>query len=372
MVIEETTYNRGDVPKGDAIEHDFTVKNTGAADLQILSVKPACGCTTPGFDKIVPPGGTGKVSLKVDTARLKGPISKTATVTTNDPEQPNVRLVVNANVQTFVDVLPRDSVFFRQYRGEAKKEEVQIKSNEPGTFKIKDVQVSGEGIKYELTPSAEGTNEYKLAVWVDKSVPIGNVDGSVKLLTSSAREPEVSIAVRGTILGQINLNPSTLYFRVDTAAKEVVATSSNLNVRERGELAAPVVAKVGKDERLKVIEEAGEWVKVATPSGTQGWVYTKLVQAAPAAGSAEQSKVINVTHRQDTAFKITETAVEGASLTPTNVQVKTEPVSEGQSYRVTVTYGGGLAKGNYSGAVILRTSDKEEPEVKVPLYIVVS
>jgi uncharacterized protein YgiM (DUF1202 family) len=370
MVLSAEVYDGGEVPKGTPVEHDFTVRNTGTADLLILSVKPACGCTTPGFDKVVPPGGTGKITLKVDTARFKGPISKTATVTTNDPDQPNVKLVMNANVQTFIDVLPRDSVFFRQYRGEAKKEEVTIKSNEPGAFTIKDVQVTGEGIKHELA-AGTGSNEQKLSVWIDKSVPIGNVDGSIKLVTSSTKEPEVTISVRGTILGQINLNPSTLYFRVDTSAKELVASSDNLNVRERGELNAPVVAKVGKDERLKVLEEAGEWTKVSTPSGVTGWVFNKLVQAAPEA-SADQSKVINVTHRQDTAFKITGTTIEATTIPPDAMKVATEAVTEGQSYRITVTYAGKLAKGNYSGAVILKTSDKEEPEVKVPLYIVVS
>ena len=45
---------------------------------------------------------------------------------------------------------------------------------------------------------------------------------------------------------------------------------------------------------------------------------------------------------------------------------------EGASYRVTVTYEGGLDKGNYTGKVILGTSDSEEPSVEVPLYIVVT
>jgi biopolymer transport protein ExbD len=369
MVAEQTTYDAGDVAKGDVIEHDFILKNNGTTDLQVLSVKPACGCTTPGFDKIIPAGGTGKVTLKVDTARFKGQISKSASVTTNDPAQPNLRLVVNANVQTFIDVLPRDTVTFRQYRGEEKKQELTIRSNEEGEFTIKDVQVNGESIQHELNRTS--ANEYALSVWLDKAAPIGNVSGSLKLLTSSAKEPNVTLTVRGSVLGQISVNPSTLYFRVDGAAKEVKVSSDSLNMRERGELGAPVVAKLDQNAQLKVLETAGEWYKVRSPAGQEGWVFTKLVEPVASAASL-QSKVLNVTHRQAGQFKITSTQVEGQKIEADALKIETETVREGASYRVTVTYEGGLDKGNYTGKVILGTSDSEEPSVEIPLYIVVT
>jgi uncharacterized protein YgiM (DUF1202 family) len=369
LVVTETTFDAGAVPKGEVIEHDFVVKNSGDADLLILSVKPACGCTTPGFDKIVPAGGEGKITLKVDTARFKGQISKSASVTTNDASQPNLRLVVNANVTTFIDVLPRDVVTFRQYRGEEKKQELTVRSNEEGAFEIKDVQVNGDSIKHELTK--KGDNEYTVAVWLDKAAAIGNVSGSLKLLTSSAKEPNVTLTVRGSVLGQISVNPSTLYFRVDGSTKELKVKSDDLNMRERGELGAPVVAKLAKDSVLKVDEVAGEWSKVRTADGKQGWVFNKLVEAV-AGGGASQTKVLNVTHRKAGEFKITSTEIEGAKIDASSLKIESEAVREGASYRVTVTYEGGLAKGNYTGKVVLGTSDSEEPSVEIPLYIVVT
>lgn len=369
MVIDETTYNKGDIPKGEPVVHDFTVKNTGKGDLLILEVKPSCGCTAPDWTKVVPPGGTGKISLKVDTAKFKGPISKTATVTTNDPEQPSLRLVMNATVTTFIDILPRDTVSFRQYRGEEKKEEVTIKSNEPGEFKINDVQLTGEGLKHELTKA--GAGEYKLALWLDKATPVGSVNGTAKLLTSSAKEPEVTVMVRGTVLGQISVNPSTLYFRVDTGSKDVVALSANLNVRKTGDATSEVVGKANKDDAMTVLEEAGDWTKVKLANGVEGWVAKKYV--APAQGAAaKQSKVLNVSHREATAFQVTSSSVEGSQIKPEALKVDTKPVKEGQSYQITVTYDGGLPKGQYTGALILKTTDKQEPEVKVPVYIVVT
>jgi len=316
----------------------------------------------------VPAGGTGKISLKVDTSRFKGPISKSASVQTNDPEQPNLRLVLNANVKTFIDVTPRDFVTFRQYRGEENKDEVTIHSNEQGTFEIKDVQVVGEHIKHELKKEGD---DYKLAVWMDPTAPVGNLAGTLKLVTNSKKEPEVTINVRGTILGQISVNPSTLYFRVDNSTSEVAALSDNLNVRERGELSAPVVAQVAKDQALKVLERGSDWTKVQLPAGGEGFVYNKLVKTVEASPEA-QAKVLNITHRKQSAFKISGSEIQGQNLSANNLSVQTEEVREGQSYRITVTYAGGLAAGNYTGSLVLKTSDTEEPEVKVPVYIVVT
>ncbi|MBI5101187.1 MAG: c-type cytochrome [Nitrospirae bacterium] len=45
------------------------------------------------------PGETGKVSLSVDPAGKKGPISKTAQVVSNDPVRPVITLTVTMNVK---------------------------------------------------------------------------------------------------------------------------------------------------------------------------------------------------------------------------------------------------------------------------------
>ena len=383
LVMGDLIFNAGDVAKGDVILHDFPVKNEGKADLMILSVAPACGCTAPDWTKIIPPGGSGKISLKVDTARFKGPISKTATVTTNDAEQATFRLTVNATVKTFIDVLPQERVSFRQYRGEEKEQIVTIHSNEPGDFKINDVQVTGEGVKQELTKATDGTGDFKLRVWLDKTAPIGSMNGNIDLITNSGKEPKVSIAVNGTVLGQLSVNPSSLYFRIDTApaggAKEWRATTENLNVRKTGDAKGASVGKIGKDTRLTLMEEAGDWAKIRTDSTppTEGWVSRKFIKEAPTTGvgaaSADQAKVVSLTHRLETAnVQITSVAVEGQKLDAKSLKVETEPVRPGQSYRVTVTYTGNLEKGNYTGTVVIKTTDKEEPEVKIPVYIVVA
>lgn len=57
--VDAATVDVGAVQKGSVITKDFSVTNTGSADLHITDVKAACSCTTAKFDKRIRPGGKG-------------------------------------------------------------------------------------------------------------------------------------------------------------------------------------------------------------------------------------------------------------------------------------------------------------------------
>src|SRR5262245_51467132 len=80
----ERQHDAGKVPSGDPISHTFLIGNFGTADLQI-GVQPNPGCRVKSFDKVVAPGGIGKVVTELETAGRRGPITGIARVDTNDP-----------------------------------------------------------------------------------------------------------------------------------------------------------------------------------------------------------------------------------------------------------------------------------------------
>ena len=96
----------GTVPKGDKLDWAFEIKNEGTADLEIISARPACGCTVADFDKVIKPGKTGKVSAHVDTASFAGPIAKGITLETNDPANPTAQVTIHAVVKPYVEAHP--------------------------------------------------------------------------------------------------------------------------------------------------------------------------------------------------------------------------------------------------------------------------
>ena len=96
-VVVALEHNFGTIKPGTPLTYTFKVRNEGDAPLEISNVKPACGCTSGDFDKTVAPGKEGKIKLSVpDTESYRGEVSKTATVTTNDPDRPTFTLTMKA------------------------------------------------------------------------------------------------------------------------------------------------------------------------------------------------------------------------------------------------------------------------------------
>lgn len=88
----------------------FKFKNTGKKDIQILNVRPSCGCTTSEYTKeAVKPGGSGFVKATYDPKNRPGVFNKTIAVTTNDSLAPNITLIIKGNV------LPRPKTREEEY-----------------------------------------------------------------------------------------------------------------------------------------------------------------------------------------------------------------------------------------------------------------
>src|ERR1051325_2783523 len=76
LVFERTEVDAGDVWRGEKPHFVFPVKKPGDAPLELFA-KPNCGCTVASFDKLIQPGGTGKIEADLNTASFRGKITKT-------------------------------------------------------------------------------------------------------------------------------------------------------------------------------------------------------------------------------------------------------------------------------------------------------
>ena len=85
--IEPALLDMGLVPNDKPATAEFTVYNQGSADLRVTSIKPSCGCTKAEVeDKVIPPGGTTKLSVVLDLKKVHGfKTQKSVRVYSNDP-----------------------------------------------------------------------------------------------------------------------------------------------------------------------------------------------------------------------------------------------------------------------------------------------
>ena len=102
----------GKVEAGTPVEHTYVLRNDGPKTLQIVA-KPGCGCTTTSYDREIPPGGTGKVTARLDTTDLRGRVEKTIDIISNDPSGRALTLTLIADSQRALIVEPNDRPLLR-------------------------------------------------------------------------------------------------------------------------------------------------------------------------------------------------------------------------------------------------------------------
>lgn len=243
LTIVEPVKDYGTVPKGDKLEWAFVVKNTGDTDLQIIAAKPGCGCTVADFDKVIKPGASGKVTAHVDTTAFGGPISKSITLETNDPNTPTAQLTIHAIVKPYVEAYPAGFMRFNLLQGDADSQTVTIYSEEDEPFEIKSIEVPGDYVKAtfakiekteDLAPNVgkQGQNQYRINVTVGgPDARIGPLADKIRIITNSKHQPEYTVSISGVVRPTFRVDPVGVNFGEvapsDTAATRSILLHSN-------------------------------------------------------------------------------------------------------------------------------------------------
>lgn len=98
IAFDTTTFNFGQLVKGENAECTFNFRNNGKVPLIITDVKASCGCTVPTWTREpVKYEGTGYVKVKYNTNTI-GTFNKTITVYTSDNNK-SVILTVKGEVK---------------------------------------------------------------------------------------------------------------------------------------------------------------------------------------------------------------------------------------------------------------------------------
>ena len=203
----ETTYKFGELSETVLLTHTFIVKNTGASTLNIKDVKPDCGCTIARFDRTIPPGGEGKVTLELDLKSFQGYVKKSAKVLIDDPGNPPLFLYLEGTVRPLIEVRPEKSIYFQGMAEELTEKTIDLVSTSRPfhIVKVDDGLEKKAGFKLE---TVEDGKQYRLKI--SNSIPRGTYRGTITLHTDCAEKPELTIWVNGFIEGEIGIRPKVL------------------------------------------------------------------------------------------------------------------------------------------------------------------
>ena len=213
-VALETIKDFGVVNKGQRVTHEFKIRNAGDATLNITEVRPSCGCTVAEFDKAIAPGEEGKIIATVDTRNFKGGIAKSVRIFTNDAENPQIDLVIKANVRSQVEVDPGYARFIAVY-GEPQKTSVQsVWSQEHRDLEILGAESPYPFVKVAYREAEEGERlrgvdgrQWQVEVELDQDAPVGPMADFIVLTTDHPKLKTMRIPISGFVRPVISVTP---------------------------------------------------------------------------------------------------------------------------------------------------------------------
>jgi len=310
LVVAEKIIDLGDVPQGEVRDVEFKLTNEGEAELILKSVRPTCGCTVAQWPKKIEPGGKGVVAAKLDTAGFKGGIAKAIMVMSNDPKNSIVKLVIKADVKPYLEVLPSPIVRMSVLESEDAVEKVVI----AGTSRSGDFKVTGA-----KAYTKDGEIDPAFKVDYRKLPETEVIDGRM--------DCQYEIAIRLT--DEATVGPISSVVKVTTDSKK----KSEVEVKVFG-----VVRPM-----LRVMPG------------------TLQFGAVEARQQPSQNLVVE-NNRPDAKVAIT-----GAKIDDPAFETSIVALEDGERYQITVTVSRDASPGIKDAVLVLKTTDAEFNELRVPV-----
>ncbi len=119
------------------------IVNTGNEELKISKVRPSCGCTATLLDKdLLKPGDTATIDVSLNIRGRSGSVTKTVTISSNDPKQPRKVLYLKAVVRDPVTISPRYFAFGSMEVGKPARAQVKVQNNTKEDITLSDFKAS--------------------------------------------------------------------------------------------------------------------------------------------------------------------------------------------------------------------------------------
>ncbi len=124
-IIGDSVYEFGTIEQDTKDSHVFKLKNEGNAPLKLVITGTTCKCTVGKLETdSIPPGEIAEIELTYEAKQPTAVYRHGATIRTNDPDHPTIKLSVSGVVENRIYVLPTTIVLSR------------ISSNSPTEFQL--------------------------------------------------------------------------------------------------------------------------------------------------------------------------------------------------------------------------------------------
>ncbi len=194
-----TRLDFGTIYRGEVVNKEVILKNTGDAILEIHGVNASCGCTgTLVSTERVDPGASATVRINFNSKNFSGKVTKSITVRSNAANHPDLTIEFAAMIVDEVAISPQHCWFKDAEVGRATEQVITITNNSTEPLRLTGfrTQLAGLVLKLPQEPLAPGAKTTIIAEFTPRNA-LAIISDGVFIATSNARQPEVYIPVLG-------------------------------------------------------------------------------------------------------------------------------------------------------------------------------
>lgn len=214
---EESSFNFGSMELGGNMEHRFTVQNKGEKPLTLTMGETTCKCTQSVVeDPTVSPGSSGGVTLKWKGEGQIGSFRQTATILTNDPQNPKMTFTVEGELTEAVVIEPTELVISSISPRDPVSAHVRIFSLHSDHLEITGHKFDSDSGSQQFEVTFAPVAEEELAAHKAKSgvlatltskppLPLGTIKHKISLDTNLASKPKLEVSLSGTVVSDVSI-----------------------------------------------------------------------------------------------------------------------------------------------------------------------
>jgi hypothetical protein len=276
----------GSVPRGSHLLHRFKITNIYAVPMDIVSLKPSCGCGTATATKTtLQPRESGYIEVTVDTTRFQQPKKLTVAVTVGPEYVSTADLVLSFDPRNDIVFNPGQVVFGVVPQGQAvEKKEIDVEYAGALDWQVtevvsRDLPVEASFKEWYRRAGQKSAKEvgYKISVALKADAPAGPFKQEIFLKTNDPNCPLLPVLVEANVQAPLTASPNKLEFGTTTVGQPITKR---------------VIVKAAKACKITSIEGQADGVTADLPEGSKETHFLTVKWLPKNAGELRRSIVI--------------------------------------------------------------------------------
>ena len=207
--FDQMVYDFGTTSLVDSVTGKFTYRNTGDEVLEIQPPKPSCGCTVAKMTaNTLQPGESGEMEFQLALGFQAQQFEKGIYVSSNDPQQPMVTLLIKADFQQVFTVSPPSVSFGTVELGASTSAVILVKRLDGQKAVITRLETTGDALTTSIEP-AEG-DAALVRVGLKTTGRPRYISEQVRMYSADSKGAAYGVFVTARLLGDIRLDPEAV------------------------------------------------------------------------------------------------------------------------------------------------------------------